>query len=116
MSSKKVKKSILETKKIIVFKNIKENELILNLKEHLNDNDNEFPKLEVEDLIYKLIEISIKEGLQGDIWHNYLKKQLIESENIFTLEAEMDLINKNDSLYQIALNDIKIMADLFSFS
>lgn len=114
MSSNNIKKAVLETEKIIFFKNIRENDLILNLKKHLDEKQPS--NIEVGDLIYRLVECSIKERLQGDVWHNYLKKQLIRAENIFTLEAEKRLINTGSSIYQIALNDIRIIAELFSFS
>ena len=106
--------ALRESEKIILFKKIKEDKLILNLKEYYFTESNSISDL--SDLIYELIELSIKKGLSGDLWHNYLKIKLTTAENIFTLKAERNLINKNSSLYQIALHDIEIINMLFSYS
>ncbi len=106
--------ALKESEKIILFKKIKEDELILNLKKHYLAENNSI--LNLSGLIYELIELSIKEGLSGDLWHNYLKIKLTAAENIFALKAERNLINKKSSLYQIALHDIKIINMLFSYS
>ncbi len=107
-------RALRESEKLIFYKNIKEDSLLLNLKRYFSEKNNYLSNL--SDLIYQLIELSIQEGLPGDLWHNYLKLKLITAENIFTLRAEKNLINRNKSLYQIALNDIEIIKNLFSFS
>ena len=107
-------KALKESEKIILFKNIKKDDLILKLKKYFSAQNNYSSNL--SDLIYKLIELSIEKGLSGDLWHNYLKMKLTAAENIFTLRAERNLISKESSLYQIALNDIKIINHLFSYS
>jgi predicted AAA+ superfamily ATPase len=108
------KKVLQESEKIILFKNIKEAEIILKLKNCLTaENDS---RSNLSDLIYKLIELSINQGFSGDLWHNYLKLKICAAENVFTLRAEKKLINRDDSLYQIALNDVEIINNLFSFS
>lgn len=107
-------RALKESEKLIFFKNIREDSLILNFKKYFSENNNYHTNL--SDLIYQLIELSIQEGLPGDLWHNYLKLKLITAENIFTLRAEKNLIDCKNSLYQIALNDIEIIKTLFSFS
>lgn len=107
-------RALKESEKLIFYKNIREDSLILNLKKYFSEKNNYLTNL--SDLIYQLIELSIQEGLPGDLWHNYLKLKLITAENIFTLRAEKNLIDCKNSLYQIALNDIEIIKNLFSFS
>lgn len=114
MNKNSLDNSLRESEKIILFKNIKKDELILKLKNYFVAKNNS--NLKLSDFIYELIELSIKEGLSGDLWHNYLKMKLTAAENIFTLRAEKNLINKESSLYQIALNDIEIINALFSYS
>jgi predicted AAA+ superfamily ATPase len=107
-------RALKESEKLIFYKNIREDSLILNLKKYFSEKNNYLTNL--SDLIYQLIELSIQEKLPGDLWHNYLKLKLITAENIFTLRAEKNLIDCKNSLYQIALNDIEIIKNLFSFS
>jgi len=102
------------TEKIILFREVKENKIISSFKEIADQLDNSDQTL--TNLIYELIELNIKEGLQGDIWHNYLKKIVTDSENIFSLKAEKGAIDQDSSLYLLAKNDIKIITTLFSFS
>lgn len=114
MSKNNLENALKESEKIILFKNIKEDELIFKLKSYFSAKNNSTSDL--SGLIYKLIELSIKEGLSGDLWHTYLKMKLIAAENVFTLRTEKNLINNKNSLYQIALNDIEIINNLFSYS
>lgn len=114
MNKNKFKNALKESEKIILYKNIKNDNLILKLKKYLNNHSSAAPNL--SEIIYDLTKISIEQVVAGDLWHNYLKKLLTDSENIFTLKAEKKLINKNSSLYQIALHDIKIIKNLFNFS
>jgi len=109
-----IRSALQDSEKIILFKKIKEDKLISKLKKYYFENENS--SLNLSGIIYELIELSIKEGLSGDLWHNYLKIKLAAAENIFTLKAEKNLINKKSSLYQIALNDVKIINMLFSYS
>lgn len=106
--------ALRESEKIILFKNIKEDKLISNLKNYYFSQNSS--SLDLSGLIYQLIELSINQGLDGDLWHNYLKMKLTAAENIFALKAEKNLISKKSSLYQIALNDIEIIKNLFSYS
>ncbi|MFW6230213.1 MAG: DUF815 domain-containing protein, partial [Halanaerobium sp.] len=98
--------------RIIIFRNLKNDSVLKNLKKILKNKD--FSQL--SDLIYTLVDTSIREGVKGDIWHNYLKNIIISSENIFTLKAERGEINFNSSLYRLVRDDFKIISQLFSFS
>jgi hypothetical protein len=109
-----IRNALKNCEKLILFQEIKTNSLILNLKENLNDENKSEQVL--TDLIYQLIDLSIREGLQGDIWHNYLKKIITASENIFSLKAEKGEITAESSLYKLAANDLKIINKLFAFS
>lgn len=114
MDQQQIADTLKDTEKLILFQEIKENSLILNLKEILA-NKNKSDQM-LTNLIYKLIDLSIRAGMEGDIWHNYLKKNITASENIFSLKAEKAQIDKNSSLYTLAENDLKIISSLFSFS
>jgi hypothetical protein len=114
LNNKQILKLLRNCEKLVFFQEIKNNHVILSLKEILDDKNKTDQIL--TDLIYKFIDLNIKEGLQGDIWHNYLKKIITASENIFSLKAEKTQIDKNSSLYALAENDLKIISKLFSIS
>ncbi|MGM0603820.1 MAG: DUF815 domain-containing protein, partial [Bacillota bacterium] len=114
MDNTQITEALKNCEKLILFQEIKENSLILSLKEILNKK-NESDQL-LTDLIYQLIDLNIREGLEGDVWHNYLKKIITASENIFSLKAEKGEIDKDSSLYTLAVNDLKIISKLFSFN
>ena len=103
-----------ESEKLILFKKIRDNPIISNLKKYFKDNNS--TKSDLSSIIYSFLELSIEQGLSGDLWHNYLKNQIATSKNIFTLKAEKDLINLESSLYQVALSDIKILNSLFEIT
>lgn len=109
-----INQALKESEKIILYKNIKEDDVISKLKKYFSEKNSSASNL--SELIYQLIELNIKENLSGDLWHNYLRMKLIAAENIFTLRAEKDSVSSQHSLYQIALNDLKIIKKLFSFS
>ena len=111
LTKNNLKNALADLEQVILFKNIKKDSLLLKLKESLK-NDN----LNFSNLIHDLVKLSINEGLNGDLWHNYLKKLIINSDNIFSLKAEKSMIEKNNSLYQLAFSDLKIINNLFSFS
>lgn len=101
-----------ELDQIILFENIKKDQIVNDFKMIFNNNDLKNDK--ITSLIYKLVEFNNELGLEGDIWHNYLKSLLIKSENVYSLNAEKNLIDNNSSIYKIALSDLKIINNLFN--
>lgn len=112
MDKNSLQKNLEAAEKLILFKDLRNNPVISNLKKYLKGNSS--AKSKISEIIYSFLELSIEQGLSGDLWHNYLKKQITASKNIFTLKAEKNLINKQSSLYQVALSDIKILNSLFA--
>lgn len=112
MNNNKLKNILKSVENLILFKNIRNDQTIFKLSNHLKGDISE--KSKISELIYSFLELSIEHGLSGDLWHNYLKKRITSSKNIFSLKAEKNLINKQNSLYQVALTDIKILNSLFA--
>lgn len=107
-------KALESLNKLIIFKDLKDDQLLNKLQEILKseDNYNSFSS----ELCSKLIENSLKEGIESDLWHNYLKSLLIKTENYFSLQCENDLVDFDASLYKTAVSDFKILNKLFKFS
>lgn len=107
-------KALKAIDKLIIFRKIRNDKLLNNLKKLLlsEKNNNSF----LSDIIYKLVDNSVSEGIEGDIWHNYLKTSLISTENAFSLNSEKKILDPDSSLYKLAANDLKILNKLFEFS
>ena len=114
MNKNNFKQALETSEQIILFKTVKEDSLILNLKKYFKRKNSS--NSELSQIIYNLVKLNLKKGLKGDLWQNYLKTLLADSENIFTLKAETNLIDKKSSLYQIAFHDLKLISNLFNFS
>ena len=113
MIKNKVNKILRQTENLILFNDLKNDKLINSLKKLCSDQKS---NKKLSDLIYQLVSSSISIGVSGDIWHNYLKNIITNSENIFSLKSEKNKISKDSSLYGLALNDTEILTNLFSFS
>lgn len=109
-----LQKNLKAAEDLILFKDLRSNQVISNFKKYLKGNKS--AKSKISEIIYNFLELSIEQGLSGDLWHNYLKNQITASKNIFTLKAEKNLISKQSSLYQVALADIKILNSLFAIN
>ncbi|MFW5987840.1 MAG: ATP-binding protein [bacterium] len=114
MDKNSLQKNLKAAEELILFKDLRNNQVLSNLKKYLKGNKS--TKSKISEIIYRFLELSIEQGLSGDLWHNYLKKQITASKNIFTLKAEKNLINKQSSLYQVALADIEILNSLFAIN
>lgn len=109
-----LEKKLNRIEEIILFRNIKNNSLVNNFKKIYNNKNSDIRS--INDLLYQLIEFTESKGLQGDIWHNYLKNLVIKAENIFSLTAEKTQLAQDSSLYQMALKDLKIINNLFEIT
>ncbi|MFN2364540.1 MAG: ATP-binding protein [Halarsenatibacteraceae bacterium] len=97
-----------ELDQLTVFHSINNDKIIQKLKSGSNQNAGQTNKM--------LIEHSEKNCLSGDIWQNYLKDLILTAENIFTLSCEKHMITEDNSLYQAAVHDLKILKRLLSLS
>lgn len=113
MIKKEIYKKLKNTENLVFFNNLKSDKLLKNLKKICS---NQQSSENLSDLIYQLLRSSINAGVEGDIWHNYLKNIITDAENIFSLKSEKNEIAKNFSLYSLALRDINTLMELFSFT
>lgn len=65
-------------------------------------------------LLNKLVTLSADYGFEGNLWHTYLTLLLVMDENVYTLGTEIrgDI---GGSLSRLAMHDIRIFMELFSF-
>ncbi|MCR5587749.1 MAG: ATP-binding protein [Lachnospiraceae bacterium] len=116
--------------RLIVFKNIAEDSILIKLSEIIRkfDNIHNYTKLdgglnsyndsgmisEIYSVIHSLLDISTKYGFDGNLWHNYISYILATTENPFTIVSEK---NKalNGSVNRFVLNDLANFKSIFDY-
>jgi len=106
--SKQINDKFKELDQLTVFHSINNDKVIQKFKSDSIQSAGQINKM--------LIEHSENNCLSGDIWQNYLKDLIITDENIFTLSCEKHMISEDNSLYQAAAHDLKILKRLLSLS
>jgi len=113
---------------LILYDSLKENPLISELKLHLERFDlkdsgkksksksSAKKRQRLNMIISELVKFSENRGLNGDLWHNYLKGLLFSDLNTFSLSAEKKKLNPDSSLYKLAADDLIIIADLLTIT
>jgi len=112
--------------KLVVYKNLGEDCLLLQLSELIKDYENcqrnkkdtIFEKENVISRIYErinqLLELATDYGFNKNLWHNYLAFLLVTAENPFSITCEK-VGAKDGTVNQFATNDFKIFKALFDY-
>jgi len=110
--------SVSKLNKLLIYRGIltdnliqKVRTLIVKIKERSSVEE---LQIDYYDILTKLIEIGEKEGYKGDLWKNYLLNLIIKNKNPFSLACEKNQDLKG-SIYQLALNDLKILNEVYKF-
>ena len=97
---------------LTVYKNIRENGIIKLIQSIINEEDNlKYISL----LISRLTEIGQDNGIEGDLFKNYIEHLVLREQNPFTLACENNLEVKNSSLYSLARIDLKTLKTIAEF-
>ncbi|MDP4176880.1 MAG: ATP-binding protein [Bacillota bacterium] len=110
-----------EIEQIILYRNILKDSVIkkayklLKLYEDNNSDSKKIDKIYYE-LYSKLIQFSETKKLQGDAWKNYLLSLIAADENIFSLQCEKSVIDKNDTLFNLVKHDSEILNKLYNIN
>ena len=108
-----------ETSKLLLFSNLGDNSILLNLADIFwdweNEKDNKDSLIKrIYHEIKRLLDLATDFGFNENLWHNYLTFLLITNENSFTLTSEM--VGASDGSVNIfAKNDCRIFKNLFDF-
>lgn len=111
--------------KLVIYKNLEEDCLLLPLSELIKEFDSiqtkENAMIEKEDitsriftLINQLLDIATSYGFDKNLWHNYLAYLLATCENPFSITCEK-VGAKEGTVNQFAKNDFKIFKALFNY-
>lgn len=94
---------------LVVYKNIKNNKIILMLRNILEKEDN---YEDFAELISELTSMAEESGYCGNLFKGYITHIMLKAENTFTLLAEKCCDVKNTSLYRLAERDINTIKDI----
>lgn len=64
--------------------------------------------------VHDILELSVKHGLEGNLWHTYLTFLLANDENVYSTACE--IVGEVDgSINEVALHDFQIFKELFEY-
>lgn len=64
--------------------------------------------------VHDILELSVKHGLEGNLWHTYLTFLLANDENVYSTACE--IVGEADgSINEVALHDFQIFKELFEY-
>lgn len=77
-----------------------------------------YNKADLRGLLYEcvhdILELSVKHGLEGNLWHTYLTFLLANDENVYSTACE--IVGEADgSINEVALHDFQIFKELFEY-
>jgi len=113
------------TSKLLIYKNLGEDCLLLQLAELIKEYDNipekqksvivkENINSRIYTLINKLLDIATNYGFDTNLWHNYLAFLLVTCENPFSITCEK-VGAKEGTVNRLAKSDFKIFKALFDY-
>ncbi|OPJ57478.1 ATP-binding protein [Clostridium oryzae] len=66
-------------------------------------------------ILKSLIDEAEEKGYTGDLWKNHIIGFIEETKNPFSLAAEKGLVNKESSIYKLAILDFKHLINIYKF-
>lgn len=109
----------MRTNELMLYKNMEYGEILQDMTFLMENYEN--PYYNMEDLrsllfecINKLLEISVRHGFEGNLWHTYLTFLLASDENAYSTSCEI-VGEVQGSINAIALHDFAIMKELFDY-
>ena len=102
---------ILNLDSLVLYRTILDDPVIICLKEICKNNDTMINLSKIGSI---LVENAETFGYGGNLFKNYLLNLFLYNENQFSMYCENNKSIENTSLYNLALNDIKILKSLIS--
>ncbi len=106
-----------DTKELLLYRSFEQQELFDNLAGIINNYESinyEQLRKSIYQCANELVELSVRLGFSGNLWHFFLTYSLVNSENPFSKALEING-SVGGTLAQLALNDFKIFLRLYSF-
>lgn len=109
----------MRTNQLMLFKNMEHGELLQDMTFLMENCENEYYNKEdlvslLFECINELLEMTASHGFEGNLWQNYLTFLLANDENAYSTACEV-VGAVSGSINQIALHDMEIFRELFSY-
>ena len=109
-----------QVSKLLLYSNLGSDSIIMRLcrifedwEKKTADRDSLIHDIYIE--VKRLLDLSTQYGFDRNLWQNYLTFLLVTNENSFSLTCEGQGATEGGSVNLLALKDMKIFKDLFSF-
>ncbi len=94
---------------LMVYKQIKNNKIVLLLKKILNNPDN---LEDLTEIVSELMRMAENNGYSGNLFKSYITHLMLKDENVFTLLCENKQNVQDKSLFRLAKSDIEAIKNL----
>ena len=107
----------MKADELILYRNFKHQEVFDKVAKLYNesDRDRSNDRSLATEVVGELVEIAVKHGFEGNLWHCFLAYILVNNENAFSISSEKRS-EISGSLNQIARHDFWIFEDCFSWN
>ena len=109
----------MRTNELMLYKSMEHGEILDNITFLMENYDNEYYNREdlkslLFECIHELLELSVRHGFEGNLWHTYLTFLLASDENAYSTSCE--IVGAVDgSINAVALHDFEVMKELFDY-
>ena len=109
----------MRTNELMLYKSMEHGEILDNITFLMENYDNEYYNREdlkslLFECIHELLELSVRHGFEGNLWHTYLTFLLASDENAYSTSCEI-VGAVEGSINAIALHDFEVMKELFDY-
>lgn len=104
---------------LILYRNMEHEKALKDMAFLMEEYDNTYYNREdlkglLYECVHEILELSVKHGLEGNLWHTYLTFLLVNDENAYSTACE--IVGEVDgSINDAALHDFQIFKELFDY-
>ena len=109
----------MRTKELMLYKHMEHEELLRDMTFLMENCDSDYYNKEdmaglLFECVNELLELAAGYGFEGNLWHNYLTFLLVNDENAYSTECEIEG-EIEGSINTITLHDFEIFRELFAY-
>lgn len=109
----------MRTNELMLYRNMEHGDILLDMTFLMENYENEYYNREdLQSLLFEcaneLLEIAVRHGFEGNLWHAYLTFLLANHENAYSTSCEI-VGQVGGSINQIVLHDFEVLKELFDF-
>lgn len=109
----------MRTNELMLYKNMEHGDILLDMTFLMENYENEYYNREdlrslLFECVNELLEIAVRYGFEGNLWHAYLTFLLANHENAYSTSCEI-VGQVRGSINQIVLHDFEVLKELFDY-